>query len=214
MFEGFREHLDGEGFTETHTPKIVSMSTESGANVFPMDYFGHPAFLAQSPQFYKQTMVGVFERVYETGPVFRAKPHETARHLAEYVSLDAELGFINDHRDVLTLLHATLQSMLEGIRTHAQDALELTAAALSRLPETIPVLHFQEALRIAGADPDKPDLAPDHERLLGQRALEEHGSDFIAVEGYPSAKRPFYTLPQPDDDRWTNSFNVLFRGLN
>jgi nondiscriminating aspartyl-tRNA synthetase len=158
-------------------------------------------------------MVGVFKRVYGTGPVFRAEPHETARHLAEYVSLDAELGFINDHRDVLALLHATLQSMLEDIRAYAQDALELTGVAFPCMPGIVPVLHFREALHIAGAGPDEPDIASEHERLLGQCALNEPGSDFIAVEGYPSAKRPFYTLPQPDDDRWTNSFDVLFRGL-
>lgn len=210
---GFRTHLDGEGFTEIQTPKLVSMSTESGANVFPVDYFGDQAFLAQSPQFYKQTMVGVFERVYEVGPVFRAEPHETTRHLAEYVSLDAELGFINNHRDVLAVLHATLHAMLEHINTHAQQALELTGAKLPHLPDVMPVLHFRDALTIVGADPHEPDLAPEHERILGQWALDHHGSDFIAIEGYPSAKRPFYTHPQPDDDRWTNSFDVLFRGL-
>ena len=98
---GFRRTLDARGFTEIQTPKIVASATEGGANVFRVDYFGRDAFLAQSPQFYKQTMVGVFERVYEVGPVFRAEPHDTARHLAEYVSLDAELGFIRDHRDVM-----------------------------------------------------------------------------------------------------------------
>src|ERR1039457_5546233 len=100
---GFRAHLDGEGFTEIHTPKIVGTDTESGANVFALDYFGRPAYLAQSPQFYKQTMVGVFERVYEVGPVFRAEPHDTARHLAQYTSLDVEVGFITDHHDVMAI---------------------------------------------------------------------------------------------------------------
>ena len=211
--KAFRGHLDGEGFTEIQTPKLVSMSTESGANVFPVDYFGDQAFLAQSPQFYKQTMVGVFERVYEVGPVFRAEPHETTRHLAEYVSLDAELGFINNHRDVLTVLHTTLQAMLESISTHAHEALELTGATLPHLPDVMPVLHFRDALSIVGADPDESDLAPEHERLLGRWASDHHKSDFIAIEGYPSTKRPFYTHPQPDDDRCTNSFDVLFRGL-
>jgi len=91
---GFRAALDARGFTEIQTPKIVASATESGANVFALDYFGRPAYLAQSPQFYKQTMVGVFERVYETGPVFRAEPHDTPRHISEYVSLDAEFGFM------------------------------------------------------------------------------------------------------------------------
>ncbi|MDP9317639.1 MAG: OB-fold nucleic acid binding domain-containing protein, partial [Actinomycetota bacterium] len=102
--QGFRAALDGAGFTEVHSPKIVESATESGANVFQVDYFGQAAYLAQSPQFYKQVLVGIFERVYEVGPVFRAEPHDTVRHLAEYVSLDVELGFIDDHRDVVAVL--------------------------------------------------------------------------------------------------------------
>ncbi|WP_433614123.1 aspartate--tRNA(Asn) ligase [Dactylosporangium sp. CA-139114] len=198
----FRATLDGLGFTEVFTPKIVGGATESGANVFALDYFGRQAYLAQSPQLYKQTMVGVFERVYEVGPVFRAEPHDTSRHLATYTSLDAELGFIRDHRDVMAVLTRVVRAMTE-------------AAGLGsvRLPETIPVVHFREALQLAGADPQEPDLAPEHERALGAWALAEHGSDFVYVEGYPMAKRPFYTHPQPSEPRWSNSFDLLFRGL-
>jgi len=210
---GFRGALDARGFTEIQTPKLVGSSTESGANVFTVDYFGRPAYLAQSPQFYKQMMVGVFERVYEIGPVFRAEPHDTVRHLAEYVSLDAELGFIGDHRDVLGLLRATLAGMVESIRSTAAGAVKLSGARLPVVPERFPVIHFREALRLVGAEPHEPDLSPQHERLLGQWAHERHGSDFLAVEGYPAAKRPFYTHPQPDDARWTNSFDLLFRGV-
>jgi nondiscriminating aspartyl-tRNA synthetase len=205
--------LDARGFTEIQTPKLVASSTESGANVFSVDYFGNPAFLAQSPQLYKQMMVGVFERVYEVGPAFRAEPHDTVRHLAEYVSLDAEMGFIEDHRDVVAVLRDVLAGMVEAVRASAPDAVVSTGARLPEVPDVIPVIHFREALRIVGADPDEPDLAPEHERLLGSWALERHGSDFLAVEGYPAAKRPFYTHPQPDDPRWTNSFDLIFRGL-
>ncbi|EED6225799.1 aspartate--tRNA(Asn) ligase, partial [Salmonella enterica subsp. enterica serovar Haifa] len=180
--------------------------------VFPVDYFGTTAYLAQSPQFYKQQLVGVFERVYEVGPVFRAEPHDTVRHLSEYVSLDVELGFIRDHRDVLTLLGEVLRAMLDGIRTEAADAVALLDAPLPTIPEEIPVVHFQDALRLVGAPAEEPDLAPAHERALGAWALEEFGSDVLAVEGYPMRKRPFYTHPQPDDERWSNSFDLLFRG--
>jgi nondiscriminating aspartyl-tRNA synthetase len=180
--------------------------------VFGVDYFGRRAYLAQSPQFYKQAMVGAFERVYETGPVFRAEPHDTARHLAEYVSLDAELGFISDHRDVLAVLRQTLAGMLAALRAEAQPALDLLGIAVPEIPAEIPVIHFQEALAIAGAPPDEPDLAPAHERAIGQWAAQRHGSDFVAVEGYPMSKRPFYTHPQPGDERWSNSFDLLFRG--
>ena len=210
---GFRQTLDTADFTEIQTPKLVGGSTESGATTFTVDYFGRPAYLAQSPQFYKQMMVGVFERVYEVGPVFRAEPHDTVRHLAEYVSLDVELGFIRDHRDVLRVLRDVLAGMVESIRSTAGEAVELAGARLPEVPAEFPVIHFAEALRLVGADPDEPDLAPEHERALGRWALEHHGSDFLAVEGYPAVKRPFYTHPQPDDPRWTNSFDLLFRGL-
>ena len=210
---GFRETLDGAGFTEIHTPKFVASATESGANVFEVDYFGRPAYLAQSPQFYKQQMVGVFERVYEVGPVFRAEPHDTVRHLAEYVSLDVELGFIEDHRDVLRVLREVLAGMVAGLDEHAGAAVERSGASVPVVPEEIPVIHFRDALKRVGAPEDEPDLAPEHERALGAWALEEHGSDFVAVEGYPMAKRPFYTHAQPDDPRWSNSFDLLFRGL-
>jgi nondiscriminating aspartyl-tRNA synthetase len=210
---GFRATLDASGFTEIQTPKFVASATESGANVFEVDYFGRPAYLAQSPQFYKQQLVGVFERVYEVGPVFRAEPHDTVRHLAEYVSLDAELGFIEDHRDVLRVLRDVVAGMADAVREHAGPAVELTGAQVPVVPEDIPVIHFRDALRMVGAPEDEPDLAPEHERALGAWALETHGSDFVAVEGYPMVKRPFYTHPQPDEPRWSNSFDLLFRGL-
>ena len=209
---GFRAALDELGFTEIQTPKLVSSATESGATVFGVDYFGRPAYLAQSPQFYKQTMVGVFERVFETGPVFRAEPHDTARHLAEYTSLDAELGFISDHRDVLAVLRHALAEMAAAVRDEAGAAVDLLKVTVPEVPADIPVIHFREALIIAGASPDEPDLAPAHERAVGRWAAQTHGSEFIAVEGYPMSKRPFYTHPQPGDERWSNSFDLLFRG--
>lgn len=216
---GFRASLDGLGFTEVATPKFVESATESGANVFAVDYFGRPAYLAQSPQFYKQQLVGVFERVYEVGPVFRAEPHDTVRHLAEYRSLDVELGFVRDHRDVLAMLREVLAGMVGGIETYAATAVERTGARVPRVPAEIPVIHFADALALVGAPEDEPDLAPEHERALGAWALAEHGSDFLAVEGYPMAKRPFYTHPwtgsgaDAGQPRWSNSFDLLFRGL-
>jgi nondiscriminating aspartyl-tRNA synthetase len=151
-------------------------------------------------------MVGVFERVYEVGPVFRAEPHDTARHLAQYTSLDAELGFIADHRDVMAVLTEVVTGMVATVA-------ERTGAAVPKVPVEIPALHFAEALRIAGARADEPDLAPAHERALGEWALREHGSEFVYVTGYPMRKRPFYTHPQPSDPVWSNSFDLLFRGL-
>ncbi|MBQ1021977.1 aspartate--tRNA(Asn) ligase [Micromonospora sp. D93] len=210
---GFRAALDAHDFVEVHTPKVVSSSTESGANVFALDWFGRPAYLAQSPQFYKQLMVGVFERVYEVGPVFRAEPHDTVRHLAQYTSLDAELGFVADHRDVMRVLRDTVAGMLDAVNGRAGSALATLGVTPPQVPAEIPAVHFTEALTIAGAPADEPDLAPAHERALGEWALREHLSDFLFVTGYPMAKRPFYTHPDPARPAYSNGFDLLFRGL-
>jgi nondiscriminating aspartyl-tRNA synthetase len=210
---GFRDTLDADGFTEIHSPKLVESATESGANVFTVDYFGRPAYLAQSPQFYKQQLVGVFERVYEVGPVFRAEPHDTVRHLAEYVSLDVELGFIDDHRDVIACLRDVVAGMVDGVREHAGDAVERLGIELPVVLPEIPTVHFREALEIAGAPADEPDLNPAHERALGEWAVAEHGSDFLVVEGYPTAARAFYSHPDPAEPHWSRSFDLIFRGI-
>jgi nondiscriminating aspartyl-tRNA synthetase len=185
----FRSTLDERGFVEIQTPKIVASATEGGANVFAVDYFGREAFLAQSPQFYKQTMVGVFERVYEVGPVFRAEPHETARHLAEYVSLDAELGFIRDHRDVIDLVREIVFAMIEAVG--------------GTPPAEAPIVHFEDV-----RSDDEPDLSPEDER----RICAEHG-ELVFVEGFPTLKRPFYTHPDPERPQWSRGFDLLYRGL-
>jgi nondiscriminating aspartyl-tRNA synthetase len=207
---GFRSTLDSLGFVEVHTPKLVASATESGATVFELDYFGRPAYLAQSPQFYKQMLVGVFERVYEVGPVFRAEPHDTVRHLAQYTSLDVELGFISDHRDVMAVLRDTLAGMLAALRGSTVDVPEV--------PDPIPVIHFADAVELVGKAigedlSGEPDLAPAHERWLGEWALRVYGSDFLFVEGYPMAKRPFYTHPDPERPQYSNGFDLLFRGI-
>jgi len=215
---GYRSALDARGFTEIQTPKIVASATESGANVFELDYFGRPAYLAQSPQFFKQIMVGVFERVYEVGPVFRAEPHDTPRHLAEYVSLDAELGFVDDHRTVMRFARDAVAGMAEGVRSRAAAAVALLEVELPDVPDEIPTLDFPVAQQlIEDATGERiigePDLAPAHERWLGDWARREHGSDFVFVTGYPMSKRPFYTHPDPARPELSNSFDLIFRGL-
>ncbi|GII77833.1 aspartate--tRNA(Asp/Asn) ligase [Sphaerisporangium rufum] len=215
---GFRGALEGLGFTEIHTPKVVSSATESGANVFKLDWFGRNAYLAQSPQFYKQTMVGVFERVFEVGPVFRAEPHDTARHLAQYTSLDAELGFVTDHRDVMAVVRDAVAGMVAAIAERAPAAVELLKVELPEVPAEIPSIHFADAQELLARETDEdprgePDLAPAHERWLCDWAVREHGSQFLFVTGYPMAKRPFYTHPDPERPEFSNSFDLLFRGL-
>ena len=214
---GFRSTLSERGFTEIQTPKIVASATESGANVFKLDYFGRPAFLAQSPQFYKQNMVGVFERVFEVGPVFRAEPHDTTRHINEYVSLDAEFGFIENHFTVMALLRDVIAGILETFHEQYADELAILRVTMPEVPEKIPHIFFPEAQelifkRYKTDVRGEPDLSPQDERWLGEWAQQEFGSDFLFVTGYPMRKRPFYTHPDPMHPAYSNSFDLLFRG--
>lgn len=174
---GFRAALDARDFVEIHTPKVVASSTESGANVFALDWFGRPAYLAQ------------------------------------YTSLDAELGFVADHRDVMAVLRDTLAGMLDAVADRAGAALATLGVTPPEVPAEILAVHFTEALTIAGAPADEPDLAPAHERALGEWARREHGSEFVFVTGYPLAKRPFHTHPDPARPAYSNGFDLLFRGV-
>lgn len=214
---GFRSTLQARGFTEIQTPKIVASATESGANVFKLDYFGRPAYLAQSPQFYKQIMVGVFERVFEVGPVFRAEPHDTTRHLNEYVSLDVEFGFIENHFTVMAMLREVIAGILSTLNEHYTAELELLQVQVPTIAQEVPHIHFSEAqeliFRRYGTDVrGEPDLSPQDERWLGEWAHQEFGSDFLFVTGYPMRKRPFYTHPDPERPEYSNSFDLIFRG--
>lgn len=214
----FRSVLNERRFTEIQTPKLVAAATESGANVFAVDYFGRPAYLAQSPQFYKQIMVGVFERVYEVGPVFRAEHHDTTRHINEYVSLDAEMGFIENHFTLMTLLREVMAGIMETFQRDYAAELRLLKVQMPVVPERIPHIHFAEAqeliYRLHGLDErGEPDLSPQGERWLGEWALKEFGSDFLFVTGYPMRKRPFYTHPDPERPEYSNSFDLIFRGV-
>jgi nondiscriminating aspartyl-tRNA synthetase len=217
IMAAFRATLTERGFTEVQTPKIVAAATESGANVFCLDYFGRPAYLAQSPQFYKQIMVGVFERVFEVGPVFRAEPHETTRHINEYVSLDVEFGFIENHFTVMALLRDLLASIFDALAQKHSAELALLETKLPVVPDEIPSIHFSDAQELIfqrhGVDVrGEPDLSPQDERWLGKWARETYESDFLYVVGYPIRKRPFYTHPDPTRPDYSNSFDLIFRG--
>lgn len=223
VMQGFRQTLIREGFTEIQSPKLVGSATESGANVYSVEHFGQTAYLAQSPQFYKQIMVGVFERVFEVGPVFRAEKHATTRHINEYVSLDVEFGFIEDHFTVMQMVTTVITGILDYlVNCHAASLAQLQSnlpqIRLDKEVQTFPHIHFDDAQsllqeRYGMSDTiNAPDLTPEHERLLGQWALEEYGSDYLFVTGYPMRKRPFYTHPDPSRPEFSNSFDLLFRG--
>jgi nondiscriminating aspartyl-tRNA synthetase len=215
--EAFRLALLAQGFTEIQSPKIVAAATESGSNVFQLDYFGRPAYLAQSPQLYKQMMVGVFERVFEVGPAFRAEPHDTTRHINEFVSLDAEMGFIKDHFTVMEVLRDTMAAICGSLLQQCSAELELLGVEIPAVAQPIPYLHISEAqeliYRLHATDVrGEPDLSPQDERWLGEWARKEHGSDFLFVTGYPTKHRAFYTAPDPERPAYSNAFDLIFRG--
>ncbi len=217
LVRSFRDYLTGEGFTEVHTPKIVRAGAEGGSNIFKLDYFGKKAYLAQSPQFYKQTMVGVFERVFEVGPVFRAEKHATPRHLNEYTGLDFEMGYIDSFYDVIEMEAGYLRHAMELLADEYAGELELLGAELPAA-DRIPCLRFDDAKRLAAEKygykiRDPYDLEPEEEIRIGQYAKEELGSDFVFVTHYPSKKRPFYAMDDPDGPKYTLSFDLLFRGM-
>lgn len=217
LCRAFRETLHGLDFTEVHTPKIVHAGAEGGSNIFRLDYFGRKAFLAQSPQFYKQMMVGAYERVFEIAPVFRAEKHSTPRHLNEYTSMDLEMGFIQSFEDLMEVETLFLQ---HAMRLLAEEYADDVAALGIEIPDVshIPCLRFDEAKRLASEKYGRPirdpyDLEPEEELNIGRYVKEELGSDFVFVTHYPSKKRPFYAMDDPADPRFTLSFDLLFRGM-
>ena len=217
LTRAFRDFLYSQEFTEIHTPKIGAKGAEGGANIFKLEYFDRPAVLAQSPQFYKQMMVGVFDRVFETAPVFRAEKHNTKRHLNEYTSLDFEMGYIDSFEDIMAMETGFLQYTMELLKKDYAKELKILDVTLPDVSK-IPAIRFDEAKQKVsekyGRKIRNPfDLEPEEEHLIGQYAKEEWGSDFVFVTYYPSKKRPFYAMDDPQDEKFTLSFDLLFRGL-
>ena len=217
IVRGFRDFLYSQHFTEIHTPKIGSKGAEGGSNVFKLDYFHRPAVLAQSPQFYKQMMVGVFERVFETAPVFRAEKHNTKRHLNEYTSLDFEMGYISGFEDIMKMETGFLQYTMKLLSEEYAEELRILGVTLPKT-EQIPMVRFDRAKELVAEKYNRKirnpyDLEPEEESLIGQYFKEEYGADFVFVTHYPSKKRPFYAMDDPADPTFTLSFDLLFHGL-
>lgn len=217
IVRGFRDFLYKEGFTEIHTPKLGAKSAEGGANLFKLEYFHRPAILQQSPQFYKQMMVGVFDRVFETAPVFRAEKHNTKRHLNEYTSLDFEMGYIDGYEDIMAMETGFLQYTMELLSKEYAKELKMLNITLPNV-DKIPAVRFDEAKQKVsekyGRKIRNPyDLEPEEEALIGKYYKEECGADFVFITHYPSKKRPFYAMDDPEDATYTLSFDLLFHGL-
>ena len=217
IVRGFRDFLYQEGFTEIHTPKIGAKSAEGGANLFRLEYFHRPAILQQSPQFYKQMMVGVFDRVFETAPVFRAEKHNTKRHLNEYTSLDFEMGYIDGFEDIMAMETGFLQYTMELLKKEYARELQILNIEVPKT-DNIPAVRFDEIKRLVSEKYDRKiknpfDLEPEEETLISRYAKEEWDADFVFVTHYPSKKRPFYAMDDPADPTYTLSFDLLFRGM-
>ena len=217
VIKTFRKTLDKLGFTEIQVPTIVPTATEGGAEVFKIDYYGKPAFLAQSPQLYKQIMVGVFERVYMLAHAYRAEPSVTTRHLSEYISLDAEMGFISSWKELLDTCEKLLKNIFSGLEKNCASELKLLAVEMPKIKK-IPRLKLKEAQKIIlertkRDHTQEPDLDPEDEKEICLWAKKTHNCDFVFITHYPTKKRPFYTMPDPKNPEETLSFDILFRGL-
>jgi nondiscriminating aspartyl-tRNA synthetase len=211
-YTGIMKH---DGFVEIKSPKILSSATEGGANFFKIKYFEKEAYLAQSPQFYKQAGVGIFERVFEVGTVFRAEPHFTSRHVNEYTGLDAEMGFIANFEDIMDQLEKVMFFIFDSIDKKCRK--ELDAYKVEMPPKVkIPRIKLEEAVEILEKEFGKKiegiDIDPEGERMICEWAKKEHGSDLIFLTHYPIGIRPFYTMPS-SDGKFTESFDLLFRGV-
>ncbi len=219
IIQKFREYLNQNDFTEFMAPKIVGDDAEGGAGVYEVEYFGNKAGLATSPQLYKQIMVGVLERVFTVGQAFRAEKHSTSRHLNEYTSLDFEMGFIDSYKDVMKMHNGLLKYIIDEVQKEMQTELEEYGVEKILAPEEFPVMSLPEAQELLEREFEgvkavgEPDLEPEHERLLCQYAKENLGSDFIFITHYPVSKRPFYTFKSKDMDGMTDSFDLLFKGV-
>lgn len=214
--DGFREFLKSQDFTEINTPKIVKEGAEGGSEVFEVKYFEEKAYLAQSPQFYKQMMVGAgFERVFEIGHAYRAEEHSTNRHLNEYISLDLEFGFIENEFDIMAMEEKLLKFIIRFLKKNGKVYLELLQVKLPEIRNEIPKITFEEALKVLKENYNKNDLEgdldPEGEKLLYSYAKEKFDSEFIFITNYPRRKRPMYTMPNGENG--THSFDLLFRGI-
>ena len=218
LLEGYEKAMREEGFTEIKSPKILEAASEGGANFFKLEYFEKDAYLAQSPQLYKQIMVGVFERVFEIGSAFRAEPHFTTRHVNEYTSLDAEMGFIESFKDVTLMLNKVVRKIFIHIRENGQEFLDLYGVKLDDVPDEIPYLKLAEIRDIVEKEygykiPETTDIDPEGERLACRYAKEKFKSDFLFITHYPWKEKPFYTMPSDKEQKETEGFDLLYKGV-
>jgi len=214
----FREFLGKQDFTEIQIPTIVATATEGGSELFSIDYFGKKAYLAQSPQFYKQIMVSIFERVFTVAHAYRAEPSVTTRHITEYLGLDCEWGFIESWEDIMNIADGVVKAIFKAVKDNHQNVLDDYKIEIPQTTKNTPRVKLKEALQIifdrTGRDIRKePDLDPEGEREICKYALEKFGSDIIFITHFPTKKRPAYAYPDPESPTETLSFDLLGKGV-
>lgn len=217
----FRDILTQNGFTEIHTPKIISAASEGGANVFTVSYFKDSAYLAQSPQLYKQMAIAAdFDKVFTVGAVFRAEDSNTHRHLTEFVGLDLEMSFKYHYHEVLHTIADTFTNIFKGLRDNYAREIEAVGnqykvEAFKFLEPPLILEFYQgvEMLRNAGIEmDDEEDLSTPNEKLLGRLVKAKYDTDFYILDKFPLAVRPFYTMPDPSNSKYSNSYDIFMRG--
>lgn len=218
LIEGFRKVAHEMKCVEVFVPTISASATEGGAELFNFDYFDHKAFLVQSPQLYKQMMVGVFERVFLLSHIYRAEPSVTTRHLVESIQMDFEIGFIESFEDLLDGLEFAYSQMVKYAQEACKAEFEFLGIAPSKVYKKVPRLTMREAQELifkrTGVDHrTEKDLMPEDERELAKWALEEHDSDLVTITHFPTKKRAFYSMPDPKDPEYCLSYDLLFKGL-
>jgi nondiscriminating aspartyl-tRNA synthetase len=218
VIDSYRKTLKEMGFYEFQAPIIVPANAEGGADVFHIDYYDKDAYLAQSPQLYKQILVGAFEKVFTVTNVFRAEPSVTTRHLSEYTSLDAEMGLIESWEDLMNVCEDLIKNIVLDIQKNCQNELKIFKTDLPKIGEKVPRIKMREAQEIIFErtkrdNRSEPDLEPEDEKEICRFVKEKYDSDFVFITHYPTKKRPFYTYPDPENGNYTLSFDVLFRGL-
>ncbi len=213
ILDAYRNSLKSQNFSEFVAPALVGGDAEGGAAAFKVDYFyDRTAFLATSPQFYKQIMVGPFERAFTVAKIFRAEKSATTRHLSEATCMDFEMGFIESEREPMRVLERAIQDTVRAVAEHHQDIFDRMNTSVPLIPNDIPVLTLREAQDILGV-PHEPDMEPENEREICKWSREQKQSDFVFITRFPTAKRAFYTYEDPAEAPYSRGFDLLFRGL-
>jgi nondiscriminating aspartyl-tRNA synthetase len=219
IVEAYRASLRGQHFMEFQAPALVAGDAEGGGAAFKVEYFyDKSAYLATSPQLYKEIMVGPFERVFTIAKIFRAEKSATTRHLSELTQMDFEMGFIKNHLDVMAVLEQVIRDVVKTVSEKHADIFERLGIATPKMPENFPIFTLREAQEIVsketGVDStNELDMEPEHERIICEYALKNLGSDFVFITHYPTKKRAFYTYADPTNPEFSLSFDLLFRGL-